>query len=73
MGRATKVYLNLGTDAVDSLCDWNDEFQSQREYPRAELKDHVLREGLVNKIQADFTESAVKGTIAIINGNVIPY
>ncbi|GBB98318.1 hypothetical protein RclHR1_00320013 [Rhizophagus clarus] len=73
MGRATEIYLNLGTDAVDSLRDWNDEFQSQREYPRVELKDRVLRERLINKIQADFTESAVKGAIAVINGNVIPF
>ncbi|CAG8445698.1 10634_t:CDS:10 [Funneliformis caledonium] len=73
MGRATEVYLNLGTDAVDSLRDWNDEFQSQREYPRVELKDRVLRERLVNKIHADFTENAVKGAIAVINGNVIPF
>ncbi|CAB4399183.1 unnamed protein product [Rhizophagus irregularis] len=73
MGRATEIYLSLGTDAVDSLRDWNDEFQSQREYPRVELKDRVLRERLINKIQADFTESAVKGAIAVINGNVIPF
>jgi protein TIF31 len=73
MGRATEIYLNLGTDAIDSLRDWNDEFQSQREYPRVELKDRVLRERLINKIQADFTESAVKGAIAVINGNVIPF
>ncbi|CAG8630479.1 5293_t:CDS:10, partial [Racocetra fulgida] len=68
MGRATEIYLNFGMDAVDSLRDWNDEFQSQREYPRVELRDRVLRERLINKIQADFTESAVKGAIAVING-----
>ncbi|CAG8753892.1 16854_t:CDS:10, partial [Racocetra persica] len=73
MGRATEIYLNFGMDAVDSLRDWNDEFQSQREYPRVELRDRVLRERLINKIQADFTESAVKGAIAVINGNVIPF
>ncbi|CAG8622887.1 12933_t:CDS:2 [Acaulospora colombiana] len=73
MGRLSDIYLNYGTDAVDSLRDWNDEFQSQREYPKTELKDRVLRERLVNKIQADFTESAVRGAIAVVNGNVVPF
>ncbi|CAG8468885.1 11169_t:CDS:2 [Diversispora eburnea] len=73
MSRLSDIHLNYGTDAVDSLRDWNDEFQSQREYPKVEMKDRVLRERLVNKIQADFTESAVKGAIAVINGNVVPF
>ncbi|CAJ0921058.1 14866_t:CDS:10 [Entrophospora sp. SA101] len=73
MGHISEVYLNVGNDVVDSLRDWNDEFQSQREYPRVELRDRVLRERLVNKIQSDFTESAVRGAIAVVNGNVIPF
>ncbi|CAG8576150.1 4474_t:CDS:10 [Ambispora gerdemannii] len=73
LSRADELYLNYGTDAVDSLRDWNDEFQTQREYPRADLKDRVLRERLLNKIQADFTDSAVKGAISVVNGNAVPF
>ncbi|KAG9299129.1 hypothetical protein G9A89_020442 [Geosiphon pyriformis] len=73
LSRADEIYLNYGTDAIDSFRDWNDEFQTQREYPRIELKDRVLRERLLNKIQADFTEGAVKGAIAVVNGNAVPF
>jgi protein TIF31 len=67
------VYLDFGTDGVDSLRDWNDEIQTQREYPRTEFKDRVFRERLLNKTQTDFVDNAVRGAVAVANGNATPF
>ncbi|KAF9193452.1 Intracellular distribution of mitochondria [Haplosporangium sp. Z 767] len=70
--RPSEAYLNYGTDSVDSLRDWNDELQSHRELPRSNLQERVMRDRLLNKINADFAEAAVRGAMDIVNGNVIP-
>ncbi|KAG1469939.1 hypothetical protein G6F56_002970 [Rhizopus delemar] len=58
--------------AEESLRDWNDELQSHREMPKSNLQERVLRERLITKIQAEFTEAAVKGALAVVNGSVLP-
>lgn len=70
--RPCETYLNSGSDAVESLRDWNDELQSHRELPKAVLQERVLRERLITKVQAEFTEAAVRGAMAVVNGSVIP-
>ncbi|RUS33254.1 clustered mitochondria-domain-containing protein [Jimgerdemannia flammicorona] len=70
--RPADSYLNFGTDTVDSLHDWNDELQSHRELPRGDLQERVLRERLINKIQADFADAAVRGAIQVVAGAVVP-
>ncbi|KAI8636869.1 clustered mitochondria-domain-containing protein [Parasitella parasitica] len=70
--RPCETYLNAGADAVESLRDWNDELQSHRELPKTDLQERVLRERLITKVQAEFTEAAVRGAIAVANGSVIP-
>ncbi|OZJ06171.1 hypothetical protein BZG36_00998 [Bifiguratus adelaidae] len=69
--RPSEAYLNFGTDAGESLRDWNDELQSHRELPRSTLQERVLRDRLINKLQADFAEAAIKGAQMVIEGNVI--
>lgn len=70
--RPCETYLNSGSDAVESLRDWNDELQSHRELPKTMLQERVLRERLITKVQAEFTEAAVRGAMAVVNGSVIP-
>lgn len=70
--RPCETYLNSGSDAVESLRDWNDELQSHRELPKSMLQERVLRERLITKVQAEFTEAAVRGAMAVVNGSVIP-
>lgn len=70
--RPCETYLNAGADAVESLRDWNDELQSHRELPKTDSQERVLRERLITKVQAEFTEAAVRGAIAVANGSVIP-
>ncbi|KAL7335666.1 Intracellular distribution of mitochondria [Mucor circinelloides] len=70
--RPCETYLNAGADAVESLRDWNDEIQSHRELPKTDLQERVLRERLITKVQAEFTEAAVRGAMAVANGSVIP-
>ncbi|ORX96873.1 hypothetical protein K493DRAFT_324366 [Basidiobolus meristosporus CBS 931.73] len=70
--RIAEPYLNFGTDAADSFRDWNEEIQSHRELPRTNLQERVFRDRLLNKVNADFTEAAIKGAISIVEGNVVP-
>ncbi|KAI8359983.1 clustered mitochondria-domain-containing protein [Blakeslea trispora] len=70
--RPCEAFLAAGSDAVESLRDWNDELQSHRELPKAVLQERVLRERLITKVQAEFTEAAVRGAMAVVNGSVIP-
>src|SRR5581483_4395477 len=73
LGRVTGVYLDFGVDGVESIRDWNEEIQAQREYPKNDIKDRVFRERLLNKTQADFAESAIRGAIAVVNGNAASF
>ncbi|KAJ1921447.1 Intracellular distribution of mitochondria [Tieghemiomyces parasiticus] len=70
--RASEAYLNFGLEGTDGLRDWNDEIQSHRELPRDSLQDRILRDRLVSKVQAEFTEAAVKGALAVLGGDVTP-
>ncbi|CAO3674712.1 unnamed protein product [Rhizopus microsporus] len=70
--RPVEPLLNFGADAVESLRDWNDELQSHRELPKTNLQERVLRERLITKVQAEFTEAAVRGAMAVVNGSVLP-
>ncbi|RKP27935.1 clustered mitochondria-domain-containing protein, partial [Syncephalis pseudoplumigaleata] len=71
-GRPADTYLNFGADAADSLRDWNDELQTSRELPRATMQDRVQRDRALNKVLADFSDAAVRGAVAVVNGNVPP-
>ncbi|KAI7900383.1 clustered mitochondria-domain-containing protein [Cokeromyces recurvatus] len=70
--RPCETYLIAGSDAVESLRDWNDEIQSHRELPKTVLQERVLRERLITKVQAEFTEAAIRGAMAVVDGSVIP-
>ncbi|GAB5586112.1 Intracellular distribution of mitochondria [Umbelopsis nana] len=72
LARPADALLSYGTDSVDSLRDWNDELQSHRELPRTNLQERVLRERLINKLQAEFTDAAVKGAMAVVEDTIVP-
>ncbi|KAI9314033.1 clustered mitochondria-domain-containing protein [Dichotomocladium elegans] len=70
--RPAAPLLNFGPDAAESMRDWNDELQSNRELPKTNLQERVIRERMINKVQAEFTDAAIKGAIAVVNGSVVP-
>lgn len=69
--RPQETLLSYGSDGQEASRDWNDELQSTREMPRSQFQDRVLRERLTHKLQADLTDAAVRGAIAIRKGNVL--
>ncbi|KAI8987473.1 clustered mitochondria-domain-containing protein [Mycotypha africana] len=70
--RPCETYLTAGLDSVEGLRDWNDELQSHRELPKSTMQERILRERLVNKVQSEFTEAAIRGAMAVVDGSVIP-
>ncbi|KAI5816826.1 clustered mitochondria-domain-containing protein [Pyronema omphalodes] len=72
LARPQEQYLLSGTEGVDSLRDFNEEFQSTRELPRDTVQERVFRERLLSKLFADYTEAAVKGAVLIAKGEIAP-
>lgn len=70
--RPQETYLISGTENIDSLRDFNEEFQSTRELPRETVQERVFRERLLSKLFADYTEAAVRGAVLIAKGEVAP-
>ena len=72
VARPQEAYLIAGTENVDSLRDFNEEFQSTRELPRETVQERVFRERLLSKLFADYTDAAVRGVVLIAKGEVAP-
>ncbi|PUU80451.1 clustered mitochondria-domain-containing protein [Tuber borchii] len=72
IARPQETYLIAGTENVDSLRDFNEEFQSTRELPRETVQERVFRERLLSKLFADYTDAAVRGVVLIAKGEVAP-
>uniref|UniRef100_T1ITX2 Clustered mitochondria protein homolog n=1 Tax=Strigamia maritima TaxID=126957 RepID=T1ITX2_STRMM len=51
--------------------DWNEELQTTRELPRKSLPDRLLRERAIFKVHSDFVAAAMRGAMAVIDGNVM--
>nr|CDJ96573.1 CRE-CLU-1 protein [Haemonchus contortus] len=51
--------------------DWNEELQTTHEMPRASLAERVTRDRSVFKIHGDFIGAAIKGAMAVVDGNVM--
>lgn len=68
--RPQESYLIAGTESVDSLRDFNEEFQSTRELPRDSVQERVFRERLLAKLFADYTDAAVRGAVLITRGEI---
>uniref|UniRef100_A0A8C7S5I5 Clustered mitochondria protein homolog n=1 Tax=Oncorhynchus mykiss TaxID=8022 RepID=A0A8C7S5I5_ONCMY len=51
--------------------DWNEELQTTRELARKNLPDRLLRERAIFKVHSDFAAAATRGSMAVIDGNVM--
>ncbi|KAK6026370.1 hypothetical protein OSTOST_07684, partial [Ostertagia ostertagi] len=51
--------------------DWNEELQTTHEMARATLSERVTRDRSVFKIHGDFIGAAIKGAMAVVDGNVM--
>ena len=72
LARPQETYLISGTENIDSLRDFNEEFQSTRELPRETVQERVFRERLLSKLFADYTEAAIRGAVLIAKGEITP-
>ncbi len=70
--RAQENYLLSGTENLETLRDWNEEFQSTRELPKETVQDRVFRERLTSKLFADYNEAAARGAVLVARGEVAP-
>jgi protein TIF31 len=52
--------------------DWNEEFQVVKSFPKDNIIQKLQRDRAIVKVYNDFLDAAVKGAIAIVNGNLIP-
>ncbi|CCH46040.1 hypothetical protein BN7_5628 [Wickerhamomyces ciferrii] len=52
--------------------DFNDEYQSIKDFPTATLSDRIIRERLLTKTAYEFTSNAVKGALAVLTGAIAP-
>ncbi|KAI0226276.1 Intracellular distribution of mitochondria [Massospora cicadina] len=66
--RPCEAQLTAGAD--DSLHDWNEDIQSQRELPRETLQDRILRDRLLNKVYTDFFDACVQAAYSVAEGNL---
>lgn len=64
--------LNIenGVDGGDFVKDWNEEFQAIKDLDKANINQRILREKLIMKTINEFTHSATKTAIEIVNGNI---
>uniref|UniRef100_A0A8C7SMN4 Clustered mitochondria protein homolog n=1 Tax=Oncorhynchus mykiss TaxID=8022 RepID=A0A8C7SMN4_ONCMY len=51
--------------------DWNEELQTTRELARKNLPERLLRERAIFKVHSDFAAAATRGSMAVIDGNVM--
>lgn len=52
--------------------DFNDEYQSIKDFSSQTLSDRIIRERLLAKTAFEFTETAVKGALDVLNGSIQP-
>ncbi|KAI9664144.1 MAG: Intracellular distribution of mitochondria [Trizodia sp. TS-e1964] len=70
--RSQETLLLAGSDNIDNLRDWNEEFQATRELPRETLQERVLRQRLLFKLYAEFNDAAARAAVTIARGEVLP-
>ncbi|KJZ76001.1 Protein TIF31-like protein [Hirsutella minnesotensis 3608] len=70
--RPQETFLLSGAENLDTLRDWNEEFQSARELPKETVQDRVFRERLLSKLFADYNDAATKGAVMVARGEIAP-
>lgn len=70
--RPQETYLLSGVENLDTLRDWNEEFQSAKELSKETIKDKLFRERLISKLLADYNEAATKGAVMAVRGEIAP-
>ncbi|KHN83700.1 Clustered mitochondria -like protein [Toxocara canis] len=63
--------IGLEDHIPGQIRDWNEELQTTHELPRETLTERLVRERAIFKIHSDFVSAAVKGAMAVVDGNVM--
>ncbi|XP_063675005.1 clustered mitochondria protein homolog [Bolinopsis microptera] len=75
--RAEEAYVPNSTSDEMSLGmmssrDWNEELQSARELPQANVHEKIVRDRTIFRVTCDFVAMAIKGAQAVVDGNIPP-
>lgn len=75
--RAEEAYIPSSTNDEMSLGmmssrDWNEELQSARELPQSNQHEKIVRERTIFRVTCDFVGMAMKGAVAVVDGNIPP-
>lgn len=62
----------LSADTLDAGRDWNEELQASREMPRTTLAQRLMRDRVLNRLQAEFTLAAVRAVPRVAAGEIPP-
>ncbi|KAN0065843.1 Intracellular distribution of mitochondria [Thecaphora frezii] len=71
--RSQTAYLLTGATSADTLegtRDWNDELQSTRELPRTNLPERLMRDRVLNRVFAEFTQAAARAVPRVAAGEI---
>ncbi|MFH4976175.1 hypothetical protein AB6A40_002884 [Gnathostoma spinigerum] len=63
--------IGLEDHIPGQIRDWNEELQTTHDLPRSTLPERLIRERAIFKIHSDFVSAAVKGAMAVVDGNVM--
>jgi protein TIF31 len=66
------AYANDNPDIRGCLRDWNEEFQSCKELPKADIQSRIQRDRALIRVNTEFVEVATRGAIAVINKSIPP-
>jgi len=59
-----------GADPRGLMRDWNEEYQSCRELPKASTQDRITRDRMLYKVYLDYVDAAQKGAQAVVNKSI---
>uniref|UniRef100_A0A915BII9 Clustered mitochondria protein homolog n=3 Tax=Parascaris univalens TaxID=6257 RepID=A0A915BII9_PARUN len=63
--------IGLEDHIPGQIRDWNEELQTTHELPKETLTERLVRERAIFKIHSDFVSAAIKGAMAVVDGNVM--
>uniref|UniRef100_A0A2P2M9C1 Clustered mitochondria protein-like n=1 Tax=Rhizophora mucronata TaxID=61149 RepID=A0A2P2M9C1_RHIMU len=64
--------LSYGSELIGMQRDWNEEFQSCREFSHTTPQERILRDRALYKVNSDFVGAAISGAIGVISRCIPP-
>jgi protein TIF31 len=71
-GQMSEVVTPLYGMDPRGVREWNEEYQTVKEFPKDNMPQRIQRDRALNKIYNDFLTAAQEGAMAIVHGNIAP-